>query len=153
MSDRNNKRYKQGIYRPVNRKKYLGSRDPTYRSSWELKFFKWADINENVISWGSENVVIPYISPLDKRLHRYFVDNFVIFKDSKGEKIKFLIEIKPSTSVLKPVLSEKKKQSTMMYEQRTWVINQAKWKAAEKWAGDKGYQFLILTEKELNIRN
>ena len=151
MSAGNNKGYRQGAYKPINKKKYAGCNDPIYRSSWELKFFKWADKNDSVLFWGSESIIVPYISPLDNKVHRYFVDNFIMFQDSRGQKKKYLIEIKPSKSVNKPVITERKKKSTLIYEQRTWVVNQAKWAAAKKWAEKKGYEFLILTEKELNI--
>ena len=144
--------FRQGVFRPQNSGKYVGSNFPQYRSSWELKFFRWADLNKNVLAWGSENIIIPYINPLDNKVHRYFVDNYVVFKDSKGEKQKFLIEIKPSKQVEKPISSLRKKQSTVLYEQTTWITNQAKWEAAKKWAEKKGCQFIILTEKELGIR-
>lgn len=147
-----NKFFKQGIFKPQNSTKYLGSSYPIYRSGWELKFFRWADLNENILAWGSETIIVPYINPLDNKVHRYFVDNFIIFKDKNGNKQKFLIEIKPSKQVARPVDNKKKKQSTILYEQTTWITNQAKWEAAKKWAEKKGYQFLILTEKELGIR-
>jgi hypothetical protein len=143
-------KYKQGIYKPVNKEKYIGNTYPIYRSGWELKFFRWADKNENILNWGSENIIVPYINPLDGLVHRYFVDNFIIFKNSKNEKQKILIEIKPSTQLNKPQPGNKKKR-TILYEQKTWVTNQAKWEAAEKWAKKKGYKFIILTEKELFI--
>ena len=145
-------KFKQGIFKPQNSQKYLGSSHPTYRSSWELKFFRWADLNENVLAWGSETIIVPYINPLDNAVHRYFVDNFVLFKDKEGKKQKFLIEIKPSKQVERPVSSGKKKRTTVLYEQTTWITNQAKWEAAKKWAEKKGCQFVILTEKELGIR-
>jgi len=151
MMFRKNSRYRQGVYKPLNREKYSGKQDPIYRSSWELKFFKWADGNKRVVRWGSENIIIPYVSPLDNKVHRYFVDNFIVFLNSEGKPRKFLIEIKPSKSVSKPVISERKRKATMIYEQRTWVVNQAKWEAARRWADKKGYEFLILTEKELNV--
>lgn len=144
--------FKQGIFKPSNPQKYIGSSNPIYRSGWELKFFRWADLNENIIAWGSENIIIPYVSPFDQKVHRYFVDNFIVFKDKDGNKKKFLIEIKPSSQVARPEYSKRKKQSTMVYEQTTWVTNQAKWEAAKKWAEKKNCQFLILTEKELGIR-
>ena len=145
-------KYRQGVYKPINRKKYSGNKDPIYRSSWELKFFKWADNNDRVVRWGSENIIIPYISPLDRKVHRYFVDNFIVFLNKENKPKKYLIEIKPSMSVTKPVVSSSKKKQTLIYEQRTWVINQAKWEAAKRWADKKGYEFLILTEKELGVR-
>ena len=147
-----NSKFKHGVFKPQNSQKYLGSSYPTYRSSWELKFFRWADLNENVLAWGSENIIVPYINPLDNAVHRYFVDNFVVFKDKEGKKQKFLIEIKPSKQVARPVTSDRKKRATVLYEQTTWITNQAKWEAAKKWAEKKGYQFIILTEKELGIR-
>ena len=122
--------YKQGIFKPANPHKYMGSSDPMYRSGWELKFFRWADLNENIIAWGSENIIIPYISPFDQKVHRYIVDNFIVFKDKEGKKKKFLIEIKPSSQVMKPEFSKRKKQSTIVYEQTTWVTNLANWEAA-----------------------
>ena len=97
------KRFRQGIFKPINSKKYIGKGDPTYRSGWELKFFRWADLNENILAWGSENIVIPYLNPLDSKIHRYFVDNFIIFKDKNGNKNKFIIEIKPSKQTKRPV--------------------------------------------------
>ena len=147
-----NNKFRQGIFKPTNTSKYIGNSDPIYRSGWELKFFRWADLNENIIAWGSENIIIPYISPLDGKVHRYFVDNFIVFKNKEGKKSKFLIEIKPSKQVAKPVSTKGKRRTTILYEQKTWVINQAKWEAAKRWADKKGYEFLILTEKELGIK-
>jgi hypothetical protein len=145
------KRFRQGIFKPKNKNKYIGNDSPTYRSSWELKFFRWADCNENILAWGSENIIIPYTSPLDGKVHRYFVDNFIVFRDRNGNKQKFLIEIKPSKQVAKPTTVKGKHRRTILYEQKTWVVNQAKWKAAEEWSKRKGYKFLIITEKELGI--
>ena len=144
--------FKQGLYKPVHIEKYIGKQHPIYRSGWELKFFKWCDCNENIIKWGSENVIIPYYSPIDDRVHRYFVDNFIIFKDKNGNYNKFLVEIKPSKQTKRPVRTKGKKNSTMLYEQKTYVVNTAKWRAAEKWATKKGYKFIIITEKELNMK-
>ena len=75
--------FRQGVFNPTNPTKYIGTQKPIYRSGWELKFFRWADMNENILKWGSENVIIPYVNPLDGRVHRYFVDNFIVFKDNK----------------------------------------------------------------------
>ena len=152
MKNNNRNKFKQGIYKPVHIEKYIGKKLPVFRSGWELKFFKWADCNENILKWGSENVIIPYLNPLDNKVHRYFVDNFIIFKDRNGDSNKFLIEIKPSKQTKRPVRSKNKKSSTMLYEQKTYVTNIAKWKAAKQWASKKGYKFLIVTEKELNMK-
>ena len=140
--------YKQGQYRPVNSKKYKGKGNPEYRSSWELKFFKWCDKNPNVLRWGSETVIVPYISPVDNKLHRYFVDNIVTIKENNIIKT-YLVEIKPLKQTQPPIASKRKKKSTILYEQYTYAVNQAKWAAARKFAETKKLEFIILTEKEL----
>ena len=83
-----------------------------------MKFFRWADLNENILAWGSENIIIPYVNPLDDKVHRYFVDNFIVFKDKDGNNNKFLIEIKPSKQTQRPVKTKYKKQKTILYEQK-----------------------------------
>jgi len=146
-----NQSYKQGKYTPVNRDKYIGRGHPEYRSSWELKFFQWCDRNTNVLEWSSESVIVPYKSPVDNRYHRYYVDNAIALKE--GDKIiKYLVEIKPYKQTLPPVQSKRKKKSTLLYENRTYAVNQSKWIAADEYAKRKGMNFIILTENELNIK-
>jgi hypothetical protein len=139
--------YKQGIYKPSG-KKYKGGSNPVYRSSWELKFFRWCDANPNVVEWSSESVAIPYKSPLDGRVHRYFVDNVVKIKE--GNSItKYIIEIKPKKQTIKPKAHGNKKKSTVLYENMQYVKNIAKWEAARDWCKRKGYKFQIITEDHL----
>ena len=88
-----NDRYNQGIYKPINPQKYRGKGYAIYRSGYELKFFKWCDMNSRVLEWGSENFVIPYLNPLDSKYHRYFVDNYVKIKLDNNIIEKYLIEI------------------------------------------------------------
>lgn len=144
-------KFKQGVFYPSHKEKFIGSEFPKYRSGWELKFFRWADNNSKVLAWGSENIIVPYINPFDNKVHRYFVDNFVVFQGDDGQKKKFLIEIKPSKQVARPIESKGKHKKTMLYEQCMWIKNQSKWEAAKKWADKNNTTFLILTEKELNI--
>ena len=142
-------RFKQGIYKPVNTK-YKGKSYPVYRSSWELKFFRWCDRNDNVLKWSSESTVVPYISPVDGKIHRYFVDGNVIIKE--GDIIKsYLVEIKPHSQTKPPKESKRKKKTTILYEKITYAVNQAKWDAAKQYAAKKNMEFLILTERELFI--
>ena len=140
--------FKRGVYRPIYHHKFKGRKHPVYRSSWELYFFRWCDYNSNVLEWTSEGIIVPYISPLDSKSHRYFVDNSIVLKE-KNKKVRYLVEIKPYSQTLRPVMRGRKKQSTLLHEQATYSVNQAKWKAAKQWADDHGYIFLILTEKEL----
>jgi hypothetical protein len=140
-----------GKYRPLNRKKYKG--DPTniiYRSLWELKFMKYCDSNENVLEWGSEEIVIPYISPIDNRVHRYFPDFYVRVRSKTGRIEKLIIEIKPLKQTAPP---KKQSRRTKKYitEVTTYAVNEAKWAAAKEYCKDRQWQFKILTEKELRI--
>lgn len=140
-------RFKQGVFQPKNKEKFIG-KFAIFRSSYERKFFLWADKNPNVLEWGSENIIVPYISPIDNKYHRYFVDNYIVIKE--GNKIKkYLIEIKPFAQTQQPKPSNRKKKSTILYENTQWVVNQAKWEAAKKFAASRNAEFLLLTEKEL----
>lgn len=146
MNISKNSKYRQGVYTPVNQEKFIGQ-SAIYRSGLELKFFKFCDNNINVIKWGSENVIVPYISPIDTKVHRYFIDNYVVIQE--GEKItKYLIEIKPYKQTLPPV-TKYKKQQHLIYEQKQYIVNQAKWESARQFCKKNGLTFLIITEKEL----
>lgn len=145
-----NTNYTQGIFKPLNLSKYKGSLPIVYRSSLELKVMRWFDNNPNVVTWGSESVVVPYQSPLDGNIHRYFVDLVAALKQPSGEIKKLLIEIKPYKQTIKPEATKNKKPKTMVYESMQWAMNQAKWKAAEQYATNKGYKFIILTERHIN---
>ena len=140
-----------GRFRPKNPKKYVG--DPTniiYRSSWECRVMRWLDDNPSILSWASEELVIPYISPVDKRYHRYFPDFLVKVKTKDGITKTMILEIKPKKQAVEPV---KKKRVTKQYlhEVMTWGVNQAKWKAAEEYALDRGWEFKVLTEEHLGL--
>jgi hypothetical protein len=138
----------KGFFSPTNPTKYMG--DPTkiiYRSMWERKFMKYCDTSTNVLRWASEEVVIPYVSPIDKKQHRYFVDFLVELKTPEGVKT-WLVEIKPKKQCREP---EKKSRISKGYitEVKTWITNQAKWEAAKRVSETRGWQFKILTEDDL----
>ena len=142
--------YHQGKFVPRNPSKYIGNvNDICYRSGWERKFMIWCDTTPSVLSWGSEEVVIPYISPVDNRPHRYFVDFIIKYKTSTGEIKKALVEIKPKAQTMLP--KQRKRTQRYLEEVKTYAVNQAKWKYADEWAKDRGIEFRILTEKELGI--
>jgi hypothetical protein len=140
--------YKQNFYKPVNAQKYVGNGMPFYRSGMELKFMRWCDKNPNVLKWSSESVIVPYVSPIDHRVHRYFIDNAVVIKEGNVVK-KYLVEVKPESQTKPPSKHGNKKESTILYENATWLINNSKWEAAKKYAQSIGYEFLIITEKHL----
>ena len=143
--------YHKRQYRPINPEKYIG--DPTniiMRSSWETKFAIWCDKNPSIVKWCSEEIVIPYISPVDNRAHRYFVDFKIQVKTKDGLKT-YLIEIKPAAQTGPPKAPQRKTQR-YLNEVMTWGVNEAKWKAADRYAKDRGWEFKVLTEHELGIK-
>lgn len=143
----------KGKFKPKNPQKYDG--DPTniiFRSSWELRFMKWVDEKPNVVKWRSEETVVPYISPIDNKIHRYFIDFQVQIRDKDNVLRTYLIEIKPETQT-KPPIVQKRVTKKYLEEVVTWGKNEAKWKAAKEYAKDRGWEFIILTEKHLGITN
>lgn len=143
----------KGKYRINNPSKYKGDiSDVIYRSSWELKFMRWCDDSPSVLEWGSETVIIPYKSPIDNNIHRYFVDFYIKTKDVEGKVTKFLIEIKPERFT-KPPPIPKRQTKQFIQEVFNFGVNQSKWKAADSFCKDRGWKFLVLTERELGIQN
>ncbi len=143
-----------GKYRPTNIKKYKGN--PTniwYRSLWERKFMVYCDqINRNIIQWSSEEIWIPYRSPIDRKIHKYYPD-FQIKVVEKDNTIKTkLIEIKPANQCVIPKQSKKQSKKSYLHECKTYAVNMAKWKAGKEYCKDRAWEFQILTEKELGIR-
>jgi hypothetical protein len=140
----------KGFYRTKNPAKYDGDlMNIVYRSMWERQVYRWCDENAQVLKWSSEEVVVPYYYPLDRKNHRYFVD--LKFTTAQGT---FLVEIKPKSQTLPP---KKPSRQTQRYleEARAYVKNQCKWKAADSFAKDRGWQFVVWTEytiKSMGIR-
>ena len=142
----------KGKYKPSYPKKYKG--DPTniiYRSLWERKFMVYCDLNENILEWGSEELALPYRSPVDGRIHRYFPDFYIKVRETSGQIKKYIIEIKPKKQTLEPQI-QKRKTKNYIYEVVEYAKNQAKWKAAQEFCKDRMWEFKVLTEDELGIK-
>ena len=120
-----------------------------YRSSWERRLMKFLDENPSVLKWGSEEAVIPYISPVDNKIHRYFTDAYAKIKTKTGIKT-YLIEVKPKHQTLPPA-QQQRKTKKYINEVVTYGVNQAKWKAATEYCLDRGWEFKILTEDHLGL--
>ena len=138
-------------YYPSFPRKYKG--DPTniiYRSLWERKFMVYCDKNAKILEWGSEEIALPYISPHDSRVHRYFPDFYIKVQENTGKIKRYLIEVKPLKQTTKP---KKPKRQTKGYirEAFEYARNQAKWKAAREYCADRMWEFKVITEKELDI--
>jgi len=140
-----------GKFSPKNPQKYIG--DPNnivYRSSWECKVMDWLDRNDDIISWASEELIVPYKSPVDNRFHRYFPDFLVKIRTKDGQLKTWMIEIKPKKQTREP---QKPKRITKQYinEVVTWGVNQSKWKSATEYCLDRGWEFKIMTEDHLGL--
>ena len=143
----------KGRYTPINPKKYKGNPSRIiYRSLWERKFMVYCDTNNSILEWGSEEVIIPYLSPWDGRVHRYFPDFYIKVREHNKTTKKYIIEIKPKKQCKPPVATPKRKTKKWFGEVKTWGINEAKWKYATKWCEKNGMEFKILNEDHLNIR-
>ena len=142
----------KGYFKPNNPQKYHG--DPNsiiYRSRWELKLMMWLDSHKDVVQWSSEELIIPYRSPIDGKMHRYFPDFVVRRKNKDGMIETLVIEVKPFDQTIEP---KKQSKITKRYvnEVKTWGINTYKWKAARDFCEDRKWKFQIMTEKELGIK-
>ena len=141
----------KGKYRPSHPEKYKGNpMNIVYRSLWERKFMVYCDKNRNILEWWSEEIAIPYRSPIDRRVHRYFPDFYIKVQENTGKIKRYLIEVKPLKQTTKP---KKPKRQTKGYirEAFEYARNQAKWKAAREYCADRMWEFKVITEKELDI--
>ena len=139
-------------YKPNYPNKYKGDANNIIcRSSWERRFCSWCDLNENIIEWGSEEFWIPYLSPVDNRVHRYFPDFIIKVKESTGQIKTYVIEVKPKRQT-QPPKPKSRVTKGFLYEAKTYAVNQAKWKAAVEFCKDRMLEFKIITEDELGIK-
>ena len=139
----------KGKYRIKNLQKYVG--DPTnvtYRSLWERKFMKYCEENPNIIQWSSEEIMIPYRSPIDKKIHRYFPDFWIKIQGNDKKIECVIIEIKPKIQTVPP-LKKSKTTKKFISEVYTYGVNEAKWTAAKEYCADRNWKFEIITEDHL----
>ena len=146
-------RFRQGYYRTKFPAKYIG--DPTkiiFRSSWERLFCQYCDETPEILSWSSEPIAIPYISPIDKKEHSYFVD-FYMKIQKEEEVVEYLVEIKPSKVLNPPVMKEGlttiKRLNAYNQAAKDWLVNKAKFTAAQEFARLNNKHFIVVTEEFL----
>ena len=141
----------RGRYYPTHPKKYKGNpSNIIYRSLWERKFMVYCDKNDRILEWGSEEFFIPYRSPIDGKIHRYFPDFYVKVKTKQDTTKKWVVEVKPKIQT-RPPRTPKRKTKKYINEVRNWAINDAKWKNAIEYCKDRNMEFIIITEDELGI--
>ena len=150
-------RYQQGLFEPKFPEKWIipktsitGGSYIRYMSSYEKKAFKFLDLNPGIEKISSEPFGIHYESPVDGKIHRYFPD--LLVKTKAGRK--FLVEIKPYDQTIPPKQPKRlttKSQENYIKALETFQINTNKWKAAREFCEKNNLEFIILTEKELQI--
>ena len=141
----------QGFFNPKNPIKYRGRYPIAYRSSWELKMMQILDGRPDVLNWSCESIIVPYYHPFKRRVARYYPDFTATMKNKEGKISRWVLEVKPLKETQPPVHGKRAKQSTKIYSEVLWTINQEKWKAAEKYCQDNGMKFKLLTEKEIYV--
>jgi hypothetical protein len=141
----------KGKYKPTNPQKYVGDATKiVYRSLWERRCMKMFDSNKNIIKWASEEVAIPYRSPKDNRIHKYYPDFIVEQKNKRGEVEIVMIEVKPKKQTSPPVMPKSgRKTRSFVVESFQYAVNKAKWESAVKFCDYRGWRFVILTEDEI----
>ena len=146
----------QGFFKPKNPQKYKG--DPTnivYRSGWELRLMLYLDDRSDIINWSSEEIIIPYRSPIDNKIHRYFPDFKVTKINKDGKKETAIIEVKPLKETKMPELPKKQTPKVLesyMYSMQTYKMNLYKWAFAKDWCEKRHMKFVIITEQDLKNR-
>jgi len=136
-------KFSKDFYKVRNLEKYVGTKDPLYRSSWELTFMLFCDNNPSIQQWSSEPVKIPYMDPLTGKQTVYVPDFLIMYLDKNLKKHVELIEIKPAKQTLK------EKVGKNPYDQAQYVKNMAKWGAASEWARNHGIKFRVINEQDI----
>ena len=136
-------RFAQGKFNCKHPEKYIGTKTPTYRSSWEFAFMSFCDNHPAVEKWASEAIKIPYRNPLTGKQTIYVPDFFIAYADRNGKQRAEVIEVKPDNQTTLESAGRNK------YKQAQVVLNMAKWEAAKKWCKDKGLYFRVVTEKDI----
>lgn len=136
-------RFAQGKFSLKFPEKYMGSRSPTYRSSWEFAFMKMCDENSAITKWASESIKIPYRNPFTGKYTIYVPDFFIVYNDRSGKEHVELIEVKPSQQTY---LEDTGNSRT---NKAHFILNQAKWSAAKSFCKQKGITFRVINEQDI----
>jgi hypothetical protein len=135
-------KFAQGIYKVINSDKYVGNREPRYRSGWEHAFMRFCDNNANIVQWASEAIQIPYRHPLTGKNTIYVPDFFVVYRTKQNTTRAEVIEIKPKKqSIVESKATER--------DRAIVAVNYAKWAAAQKWCQRQGLSFRVITEDDM----
>lgn len=133
---------KTGKYFPLNISKYEGREVPIYKSSLEHRMMMYLDKNPAIIKWNYEPTSIKYFDKVRNKVRRYYIDFTAIVQVNNIQK-KVWLEVKPENETVKP------KNPNNIRANVTYLTNCCKWDAASKLAKSYGYEFHLITEKQL----
>lgn len=140
------KKFAQGKFVPKNPEKYIGVGDINARSSWEFTMMRFLDENENVIYWASESIRIPYMNPFTRKQTIYVPDFFIVYVDKHGKQHSELIEVKPLNQTVQEMANKSK------HNKAHWILNQAKWNAAQEFCKKRQIKFRVITENDIYLQ-
>lgn len=136
-------KFAQGRFEMKHPEKYVGTKTPLARSSWEFVFMKMLDEHQGVEKWASESIQIPYRDPLSGRYTIYVPDFFIVYQDKTGKKHAEVVEVKPSNHTIRENVGKS------LYNQEQYIKNMAKWEAASAWCKQKGIKFRVVNEGDI----
>jgi hypothetical protein len=136
-------KFAQGRFEMKNPGKYVGTKTPLARSSWEFVFMRMLDEHQGVEKWASESIQIPYRDPLTGKYTIYVPDFFITYVDKNGEKHAEVVEVKPASQTLLANVGKS------VYNQQQYIKNMAKWEAATKWCKQQGIKFRVVNEEHI----
>jgi hypothetical protein len=136
-------KFAQGRFEMKNPGKYVGTKTPLARSSWEFVFMRMLDEHQGVEKWASESIQIPYRDPLTGKYTIYVPDFFITYIDKNGAKHAEVVEVKPASQTLLANVGKS------VYNQQQYVKNLAKWEAATKWCKQQGIKFRVVNEEHI----
>lgn len=157
-------KYNQGIFIPVNKDKVIKMNSQGglyYRSSLEKKMMIYLDRNENIKSWGAEHLRVPYekteynnkTQSLETTSHGYYPDFYYELIRPDGSISRVIAEVKSSNETTEPKLPTSptsKQLKNFEYALKMWNKNLSKWKYMIEYCERKGFEFIIITEKNLS---
>jgi hypothetical protein len=136
-------KFAQGRFEMKQPEKYVGTKQPLARSSWEFIFMRMLDEHQGVEKWASESIQIPYRDPLTGKYTIYVPDFFIVYNDKNGGKHAEVVEVKPTNHMIKEKLGNSR------YNQEQYIKNIAKWEAANKWCQQQGIRFRVVSEDDI----
>lgn len=138
----------QGYYTCKNPDKYVGDLSKiVYRSSWEFKFLRWCDNTPAVKKFSSEPFSIPYLDPVDKRVHNYFIDYWMELEKEDGTLQRWIVEVKPARHVAMPDPPKNQTAKSLanhISQVKRVMKNIAKFQAARNYAKQQKMKFAVL---------